>query len=81
MIHMEYYLVVSTIMMFAGSMDSYREITGYPDFCRVNAECYGHQLRGIQPFPVSRRTGRLLLLPVLHCHLGSRNGRGHCHHD
>ncbi len=52
MIHMEYYLVVSTIMMFAGIYGFFYppEHTGYPDFCRVNAECHGHQLCRVQPF-------------------------------
>ena len=61
MIHMEYYLVVSTIMMFCRNLWILYppKYTGYPDFCRVNAECYGHQLRRIQPIPLSRRTGRL----------------------
>ena len=68
MIHMEYYLIVSAIMFFAG-------IYG------VDTECYGYQLRSIQPFPFPRRNGRVFLCPVLHCHLGSRNGSSYRDYD
>ena len=54
MIHMEYYLVVSTIMMFAG----------------IYAECHGHQLCRVQPFSLSGRNGRLFLCTILYRHFG-----------
>ena len=71
MIHMEYYLVVSTIMMFAGIWILYPpEYTGYPDFCGANAERHGHQLRRVQPFSLSGRNGRLFLCTILYRHFG-----------
>ena len=72
MIHMEYYLVVSTIMMFAA---------GYPDFRRVNAERHGHQLCRVQPFSLSGRHGRLFLCTLFHRHFGCGNGYSYRHHD
>ena len=48
---------------------------------RADSECHGHQLCGVQPFPIPRRTGRIFLLFILHRHLGGRNGCSHCHHD
>ena len=44
MIHMEYYLVVSTIMMFAGIYGFPPQHTCYPHLCRTDAECYRYQL-------------------------------------
>ena len=55
--------------------------TGHTYQHRVDTERYGYQLRSIQPFPIPRRTGRVFLCPVLHCHLGSRNGSSYRDYD
>ena len=44
MIHMEYYLVVSTIMMFAGIYGFFTRRNTLPHLCRTDAECYRYQL-------------------------------------
>ena len=63
MIHMEYYLVVSTIMMFAG-------IYGF--FTRRNtlAILISVELMRVQPFSLSGRNGRLFLCTILYRHFG-----------
>ena len=68
---MEYYLIVSAIMFFASIYGFFTppQYLGDIDFNRVDTERCGHQLRGIQPFSVSRRAGRLFLRPVLYRHL------------
>ena len=49
MIHMEYYLIVSAIMFFAGIYGFFTRRNTYQH--RVDTECYGYQLRSVQPFP------------------------------
>ena len=66
MIHMEYYLVVSTIMMFAG-------IYGF--------FTYRYQLCRVQPFYLSGRNGGLFLCIVFHRHLGCGNRNSHRDYD
>ena len=78
MIHMEYYLVVSTIMMFAGIPPQY---AGYPDFRRVDAKRYRYQLCRVQPFYLSGRNGGLFLCIVFHRHLGCGNRNSHRDYD
>ena len=56
---MEYYLVVSTFMMFAGIYGFFtrRNFIGHAHQCRTDTEFGRHQLRRIQPIPLSRGTG------------------------
>ena len=81
MIHMEYYLVVSTIMMFAGIYGFFtRRNLLDADFGRVDSQLGRYQLRCIQPFPVSGAVGRLLLCPICHRGQCGGDGCGDCHH-
>ena len=65
MIHMEYYLVVSTLMMFAGIYGFFtrRNTLAILIIRRVDAECHRYQLRCIQPFSVSRTAWKAISLP------------------
>ena len=70
---MEYYLIVSAIMFFAG-------IYGF--FTRRNTLAILISIELIlNATDIPRRTGRIFLLFILHRHLGGRNGCSHCHHD
>lgn len=53
MIHMEYYLIVSAIMFFRRYLRVLHppQHTGDTYQHRVDTECYGYQLRSVQPFP------------------------------
>ena len=68
MIHMEYYLVVSTIMMFAG-------IYGF--FTRRNTLAI---LISVE-FSLSGGNGRLFLCTLFHRYFGCGNGYSYRHHD
>ena len=52
MIHMEYYLIVSAIMFFAGIYGFFYppQHTGDTYQHRADSECHGHQLCGVQRF-------------------------------
>ena len=82
MIHMEYYLIVSAIMFFAGIYGFFTRrntlailisIELILNATDINLRC--------STVPIPRRTGRIFLLFILHRHLGGRNGCSHCHHD
>ena len=82
MIHMEYYLVVSTIMMFAGIYGFFTRRNTLAILISVeNAECYGHQLRRVQSIPFSGGNGGLFLCTLFHRHLGCGNCNSYRHHD
>ncbi len=82
MIHMEYYLVVSTIMMFAGIYGFFTHANTLAILISVelmlNATDINFAVFNRFLFPRARR---VFLCPVLHCHLGSGNGYRYRHHD
>lgn len=82
MIHMEYYLVVSTIMMFAGIYGFFTRRNTLAILISVELMLNATDIN----FAVFNRflfPGELevFLCPVLHCHLGSGNGYRYRHHD
>ena len=86
MIHMEYYLIVSAIMFFAGIYGFFTRrntlailisIELILNATDINFAVFNRFLfpDGLEGYFFS------LLLPVLHRHLGCRNGHCYCHHD
>ena len=73
MIHMEYYLIVSAIMFFAG-------IYGF--FTRRNTLAILISIELIlNATDINFAVFNRFLCPVLHCHLGSRNGSSYRDYD
>lgn len=83
MIHMEYYLVVSTIMMFAGIYGFFTRRNTLAILISVELMLNATDINFavFNRFLFSRRARRVFLCPVLHCHLGSGNGYRYRHHD
>lgn len=83
MIHMEYYLVVSTIMMFAGIYGFFTRRNTLAILISVelmlNATDINFAVFNRFLFPGELE--EIFLCPVLHCHLGSGNGYRYRHHD
>ena len=84
MIHMEYYLVVSTIMMFAGIYGFFTRRNTLAILISVelmlNATDINFAVFNRFLFPGGHR--RVISLhSVLHRHLGSGNGNRYRHHD
>lgn len=83
MIHMEYYLVVSTIMMFAGIYGFFTRRNTLAILISVELMLNATDIN----FAVFNRflfPGELegyFFVSVLHCHLGSGNGYRYRHHD
>ena len=66
MIHMEYYLVVSTIMMFAGIYGFFTRRNTLAILISVELMLNATDINfitHIQPFPFPRRAGRIFLCP------------------
>jgi hypothetical protein len=75
---MEYYLVLSTIMMFVGI---YGFVTRRNLLAMlISVELILNQFRRIQPLPVPRTAGGILLHAIRHRHQRRRNGRRNRHH-
>ncbi len=83
MIHMEYYLIVSAIMFFAGIYGFFTRRNTLAILISIelilNATDINFAVFNRFLFP--RRNGRVFLCPVLHCHLGSRNGSSYRDYD
>ena len=83
MIHMEYYLIVSAIMFFAGIYGFFTRRNTLAILISIelilNATDINFAVFNRFLFPGGLE-GYFFSL-FLHCRLGSRNGRGHCHHD
>ena len=81
MVHMEYYLVVSTFMMFAGIYGFFTRrnllamLISATDF-----ELRRYQLRRVQRLPLPQRTGRSVLRPVRHRSECCGNSGSYCHY-
>ncbi len=82
MIHMEYYLIVSAIMFFAGIYGFFTRRNTLAILISIelilNATDINFAVFNRFLFP---EDWKVLLLFILHRHLGSRNGCSHCHHD
>ena len=75
MIHMEYYLIVSAIMFFAGIYGFFTRRNTLAILISIELILNATDIN----FAVFNRF--LFLLFILHRHLGGRNGCSHCHHD
>lgn len=83
MIHMEYYLVVSTIMMFAGIYGFFTRRNTLAILISVELMLNATDINFavFNRFSFSGRTGRVFLRAVLYSHLGGRDGCCHRNHD
>ena len=81
MIHMEYYLVVSTIMMFAGIYGFFTRRNTLAILISVELMLNATDINRVQPFSLSGRNGRLFLCTLFHRHLGCGNSNRYRHHD
>ena len=83
MIHMEYYLIVSAIMFFAGIYGFFTRRNTLAIFISIelilNATDINFAVFNRFLFPGGLE-GYFFLF-ILHRHLGGRNGCSHCHHD
>jgi len=73
MIHMEYYLIVSAIMFFAGIYGFFTRRNTLAILISIELILNATDINFavvFNRFPFPRRTGGVFLCPVLHCHLG-----------
>ena len=80
---MEYYLIVSAIMFFAGIYGFFTRRNTLAILISIELILNATDINFavFNRFLLPWRTGRIFLLFILHCHLGGRNGCSHCHHD
>ena len=83
MIHMEYYLVVSTIMMFAGIYGFFTRRNTLAILISVELMLNATDINFavFNRFLFSGRHGRLFLCTLFHRHFGCGNGYSYRHHD
>lgn len=82
MIHMEYYLVVSTIMMFAGIYGFFTRRNTLAILISVELMLNATDINfAVFNRFLFRRNGRLFLCTLFHRHLGCGNCSSHRHHD
>lgn len=81
-IHMEYYLVISTVMLFAGiyGFITRRNLLAILISIELILNSVDINFAVFNPLPFSRSIGRFFLHLVCNRNISLRNGRGHRHH-
>ena len=82
MVHMEYYLVVSTFMMFAGIYGFFtrRNLLAMLISVELILNSVDINFASVQPLPLPQRTGRSVLRPVRHRSECCGNSGSYCHY-